>query len=109
MTIIALGTSLPELATSAMAAFKKNADIAIGNIVGSNIFNVLLILGISSLIKPLKFDVASNVDIFVSILAPILLFATMFTGKRKYVLERWEGLLFLLLYSFYLGFVIFRG
>ncbi|MBN2603586.1 MAG: sodium:calcium antiporter, partial [Candidatus Thermoplasmatota archaeon] len=109
LTIVALGTSLPELATSTMAAFKKNPDIAIGNIVGSNVFNVLLILGISSLIKPLQFDMTSNLDIFIALIAPILLFITMFTGKRKYVLERWEGLLFLILYSFYLGFIIIRG
>jgi len=109
LTIVAFGTSLPELATSAMAAFKKNTDIAIGNIVGSNIFNILLILGVSSMIKPLTFNVAGNVDIFVAILAPFLLFVTMFTGRKKHLLERWEGVIFIILYIFYLIFIIYRG
>ena len=63
VTIVAAGTSLPELATSAVAAYRKNADIAIGNIVGSNIFNVFLILGISALIKPLPIQPEINIDI----------------------------------------------
>jgi len=109
LTIVALGTSLPELATSAMAAFKKNTDIAIGNIVGSNIFNILLILGISSMIRPLKFNIASNIDIIIAILAPLLLFITMFTGRKKHVLELWEGMLFLFIYLVYLIFVVYRG
>jgi len=109
LTIVALGTSLPELATSVMAAFKKNADIAVGNIVGSNIFNILLILGISSTIRPLKFNIASNIDIFVAIIAPLLLFITMFTGRKKHILDRWEGIIFLILFIGYLVFVIYRG
>ena len=109
LTIVALGTSLPELATSAIAAFKRNADIAIGNIVGSNIFNILLILCISSMIRPLQFTIASNVDIFIAILAPLLLFITMFTGRKKHYLESWEGMLFLIIYIGYLVFVIYRG
>ena len=109
LTIVAAGTSLPELATSAVAAFKKNTDIAIGNIVGSNIFNILLILGTSAMIRPLPFNVASNVDIGVAILAPLLLFITMFTGKKKHMLERLEGLIFLIIYTFYLFFIINRG
>ncbi len=109
LTIVALGTSLPELVTSAVAAFKKNADIAIGNIVGSNIFNILLIIGVSSMINPLSFDVTSNIDIFVAILAPLLLFVAMFTGRKKHLLERWEGVLFLIVYVFYLAFVLYRG
>lgn len=108
LTIVALGTSLPELVTSVMAVFKKNSDIAIGNIVGSNIFNILLILGISSIIRPLKFNIASNVDIFAAVLAPFLLFIMMFTGK-KHLLERWEGITFLFLYIVYLIFIINRG
>lgn len=109
LTIVAVGTSLPELVTSVVAAFKKNADIAIGNIVGSNIFNILLIIGVSSMIRPLSFNVSSNIDIFVAILAPLLLFVTMFTGRKKHLLERWEGILFLVVYVFYLAFVLYRG
>jgi len=109
VTIIAFGTSLPELATSSMTALKKNTDIAIGNIVGSNIFNILLILVISSMIRPLQFNIASNVDIFVAILAPLLLFITMFTVRKKHVLNQREGIIFLILYIFYLVFAIYRG
>ena len=109
LTIVALGTSLPELVTSIMAAFRRNADIAIGNIVGSNIFNILLILGISSMIRPLQFNIASNIDIFIAILAPLLLFITMFTGRKKHYLESWEGMIFLIIYIGYLIFVIYRG
>ena len=109
LTLVSLGTSLPELVTSVMAAFKKNADIAIGNIVGSNIFNILLILGISSIVRPLQFNMASNIDIFFAILAPVLLFVTMFTGRKKHLLERWEGLLFVSLYAVYLLYVLVRG
>jgi len=109
ITIVAFGTSLPELATSALAAYKKNTDIAIGNIVGSNIFNILLIIGVSSIIRPLKFNIASNIDIFVAILAPFLLFITMFTGRKKLVLERLEGILFLIFFVSYIVFVLIRG
>ena len=109
LTIVAAGTSLPELATSAVAAYKKKTDIAIGNIVGSNIFNILLILGISAMIGPLPFSVESNIDIGVAILAPLLLFITMFTGRKKHLLERWEGVLFLLIYIIYISFIIIRG
>src|SRR5690606_27878997 len=65
LTILAAGTSLPELATSVVAAFKKNTDIAIGNIIGSNIFNIFLILGISGLVRPIVFDTTFNRDIYV--------------------------------------------
>jgi len=82
LTVVAFGTSLPELATSAMAAYKKNPEIAVGNIVGSNIFNIFFILGISSLIRPLPFGAKINSDIGVLILAGFLLFIFMFTGKK---------------------------
>ena len=109
LTIVAVGTSLPELVTSAVAALKKNADIAVGNIVGSNIFNILFILGISAMIRPLPFRVEDNIDIGVAILAPLLLFITMFTGRQKHLLERWEGIIFIILYIFYIIFSIYRG
>ena len=105
LTIVAVGTSLPELATSAMAAYKKNPEIAVGNIVGSNIFNIFFILGISSLIRPLPFGAKSNWDIGVLILANILLFLFMFTGKKR-KLDRWEAGLFLVIYSAYILFLI---
>lgn len=108
LTIVALGTSLPELATSAVAARKKNVEIAVGNVVGSNIFNVFFVLGISSVIKPLPFQARSNIDIGVVILARILLFAYMFTGKKR-SLDRWEGVIFVLMYTAYITCVIIRG
>ena len=107
LTIVAVGTSLPELATSAMAAYKKNSDIAVGNVVGSNIFNIFFILGISSIIRPIPFDTKYNIDIGVVIAASLLLFICMFTGKRR-TLDRWEGCVFLGLYAGYIYFVITR-
>jgi cation:H+ antiporter len=108
LTIVAVGTSLPELATSAIAARKRNAEIAVGNVVGSNIFNVFFVLGISAVIKPLPFQARSNVNIGVVILASVLLFAYMFTGKKR-SLDRWEGIIFVLMYAGYLTFVIIQG
>ncbi len=108
LTIVAAGTSLPELATSAVAAFKKNTDIAIGNIVGSNIFNIFFILGVSAIINPLPFHPASNLDIIMTAIASILLFIVLFIGKKR-ILERWHGILFLLIYVSYVVFLIMRG
>jgi cation:H+ antiporter len=106
LTVVAIGTSLPELATSYAAAKKKNADIAIGNTVGSNIFNVFWILGLSSLIRPLPFDAANNnVDMFAAIGASLLLFIFMFVG-RKHLLQRWQGILFLIAYFAFMTFKI---
>ena len=104
LTIVAVGTSLPELATSAVAAYKKNVEIAVGNVVGSNIFNVFLVLGISSTIKPLPFQTRSNLDIGVVILSTLLLFFSMFTGKKR-LIDRWEGGVFVFLYF---GYIFFR-
>ena len=108
LTIVAVGTSLPELATSAMAAYRKNVEIAVGNVVGSNIFNIFFVLGISSTIKPLPFHSKSNTDISVVILASILLFISMFTGKKRRM-DRWEGALFVLFYMIYIVFLIRQG
>ena len=108
LTIVAAGTSLPELATSSVAAYKKNTDIAVGNIVGSNIFNIFFVLGISSVIRPLPFRAQVNMDISVTIISSFLLFLCMFTGKRRF-LDRWEGSVFILLYGAYIIFLIIRG
>lgn len=108
LTIVAVGTSLPELATSAVAAKKRNVEIAVGNVVGSNIFNIFFVLGISSIVKPLPFRISNNVDISVVILASLLLFAYMFTGKKR-SLDRWEGIIFVILYIVYIVFLIIRG
>jgi cation:H+ antiporter len=108
LTIVAAGTSLPELATSAVAAFKKNSDIAVGNIVGSNIFNIFFILGISALIKPLPITAQINADILVLLLSSVFLFLFMFTGKRR-IIDRWEGAVFLMCYISYIIFLVKRG
>ncbi len=108
LTIVAVGTSLPELATSTVAAFKKNPDIAVGNIVGSNIFNIFWILGVSAVIHPLSFKPQINFDVGMTILASLILFLVMFLGKKHH-LQRPEGILFLGSYIGYLVFIIRRG
>mgnify|MGYP006302285411 FL=1 len=105
LTIVSIGTSLPELATSAVAAKKRNVDIAIGNIVGSNIFNVFFILGLSAVINPVNLQKWSNFDMMANIIASILLFIFIFTGKGR-KLERWEGVLFIIFYIVYVAFLI---
>ncbi len=108
LTILAVGTSLPELATSVMAAFKGNADIAVGNVVGSNILNVLWILGLTSTVTPLKYNLSLNIDIWLLVGITLLFFIFTFTGKR-HILDRIEGGLFLGIYLGYLAFVVLRG
>jgi cation:H+ antiporter len=108
LSIIAVGTSLPELATSVVAAHKKQTDIVVGNIVGSNIMNILLVLGVTSMIRPLSFSTALNLDIYIVVGATLLMFLTVFVGK-KHTIQRWQGGLFLFLYIGYLSFVLFRG
>jgi cation:H+ antiporter len=105
LTVVAIGTSLPELATSAIAAKKKQVDIAIGNVVGSNIFNIFWVLGASSLIRPLPFSESSNPDIVMTISASVILFMIMFIGKRHTV-ERWQGALMFLIYVGYIVFLV---
>ncbi|GAB2774258.1 calcium/sodium antiporter [Salinimicrobium soli] len=105
LTVVSIGTSLPELATSIIAVRKKNVDIAIGNVVGSNIFNIFLILGVSGTIVPLTLQENTFFDILVNILAGLLLFIFIFTGKGRQ-LERWEGFVFIALYIAYLSYLI---
>jgi len=104
LTLVAVGTSLPELATSVMAAWRKNMEIAVGNVVGSNIFNIFFVLGVSALIRPLPFHQTVNLDVGMVIVASLILFMTMFTGRRQ-ALDRWEGALLLGLYA---GYLVFR-
>lgn len=108
LTVIAIGTSLPELVTSATAAYKGKGDIAIGNVIGSNIFNILWILGLSSIIKPLPFLTASNHDILVVTGSSVLLIILIIVGNGN-VLKRWSGFLLLLSYIAYIWFLINRG
>lgn len=105
LTIVAAGTSLPELVTSIVAALKKNSDIAIGNVIGSNIFNILLILSISSLINPITYNPTFNQDLFLLIGGTVFLIIAMFSGKRK-TLDRWEALLLLCFYLMYTTYLV---
>lgn len=105
LTIVSIGTSLPELATSIIAARKKNADMAIGNVVGSNIFNTFLILGTSATITPLQAPTGSMADLITNIIAAVLLFVFIFTGKGRKI-SRWEGGIFVVLYIVYLLFIL---
>jgi len=105
LTIVAAGTSLPELATSVTASLKKNNDIAIGNIIGSNIFNIFLILGVSAIIKPLDFQISFNTDIYLLMGGTIFLFVAMFTGKKK-SLDRWEAAILLVTYLAYTTYLV---
>lgn len=108
LTIVAVGTSLPELATSVIAAIRGHDDIAVGNVVGSNIFNVFWILGISGVIKELPFNAAMNVDVMVAVFVTLLLFFALFVGTKRRI-DRWQGIVFVILYAVYLGYLIYRG
>jgi cation:H+ antiporter len=99
ITIVSVGTSLPELATSAVAAIKKEGDIAVGNIIGSNVFNLLSILGITALIHPLDSSSFSLVDLSVMLGLTLLIWPLM---KRGLELNRLEGGLLLLIYVSYM-------
>ena len=98
LTIVALGTSLPELFTSVSAARKGNADIAIGNIVGSNIFNILFVIGVSAAIVPVPFANGFRFDTIIAVAAAILLLLCSLKDKK---LKRWSGILMLLSYAAY--------
>ena len=101
LTIVALGTSLPELATSVVAAFKKNCDIALGNVIGSNIFNVFLVLGISATLRPLPVYQNMPVDLVMAALGSLLVLIYVVTNKNHEI-KRWEGLLLLCIYCVYM-------
>ncbi len=105
LTILAAGTSLPELATSCVAAYKKNTDIAIGNVVGSNIFNIFFILGITGVVNPMPYNAAMNFDLMVLMGSTVILMIFMFTlNTRK--LDRWEAALMLVGYFAYTVYLI---
>lgn len=102
LTILAVGTSLPELVTSVVAAIKGNSDIAIGNIVGSNIFNMLFIIGVASLISPITYNPAYNMDLLCVIIATVtLLIFTLTPPKNE--MNRINGLIYLLMYGGYIA------
>lgn len=102
VTIVAIGTSLPELITSVVAAFKKEIDIAIGNIVGSNIFNLLLILGLPAIISPMAYSLSYNTDFILLIASSVLLLFFAYFGKKD-TMTRLNGMVYLLMYSGYIA------
>lgn len=102
LTIVALGTSLPELFTSVAAAVKKNSDIAIGNIVGSNIFNILFILGITSLIIPITYAPNFLIDTVISLICAVALLVLSLKGGK---LQRWGGAVMLIMYAAYFAYL----
>lgn len=120
LTVVALGTSLPELAASVVAAKKGKTDIAVGNIVGSNIFNIFWILGISAVIKPLPFQPALNADLMVVVACTVLLFFLIHNGgmhrrvllwwrqERDYILNRFEGGILFSGYVLYICYIVYR-
>ncbi len=107
LTIVAVGTSLPELATTVVAIKKNQTDLAIGNAIGSNIFNVFWVLGLTATIQPLPFDTNANMDVIFTTLATFLLFMFIFIGKR-HRLSRKHGIAFLVLYFGYMIFAVLR-
>lgn len=105
LTIVAGGTSLPELATSVVASRKGNSGIAIGNVLGSNVFNILMILGITGLITPMSIHGITQVDLTMLVVSMILLWLFSFT---KYKIERWEGAILSILFIGYIIYLIYQ-
>lgn len=108
LTIVAGGTSLPELVTCVLAAYRGNTDLAVGNVIGSNIFNLLWVLGVSAVIQPLPFELVNNADIMMVIAASALLLLATAAGKR-YSIDRYEGAAFVMAYVLYVVFLVRRG
>lgn len=105
ITLVAGGTSLPELASSLVSLFKGKADMALGNVIGSNIANILLILGISATINPLSMGGITVWDLLMVLLSSVVVFLAAFTFKRK-AIDRWEGTIFLAIYIAYIWYLI---
>ena len=107
ITILAGGTSMPELATCVVAAAKKKGQLALGNIIGSNVFNILLILGGSALIHPLSFEHITYVDLGVLLVSALALLGAGFVGKKK-MIDRLDGVLFLLIWAGYMAWLVYN-
>jgi cation:H+ antiporter len=105
LTIVAFGTSLPELATCIAAALKRNADIVIGNVLGSNVFNIFFVMGTSAVIKPLPFNTVLNFDVVVGIISMLLLWAFLIISGQR-TLRRWHGGVFVVMYVAYITFLV---
>lgn len=107
LTLVAGGTSLPELVTSVVAAFRKQMDMALGNVIGSNIFNLFFILGVSAFISPLEYDSVLNIDTGILAVCSVFLFSILWLRKKNKV-ERWMGILFIMIYVSYFYYLIIR-
>lgn len=107
LTVVAVGTSSPELIASAVAAYRNQSDIAIGNIVGSNIFNLLWVLGLTASIVELPFELISNIDLMMVIGSGALIIVSIAISRNNSI-QRWHGLVFVTLYAAYLGYVVNR-
>ena len=105
ITLVAGGTSLPELASSLVSLFKGKAEMALGNVIGSNIANILLILGVSATIHPLSMGGITVWDLLMVLLSSVVVFLAAFTFKRK-AIDRWEGALFVTIYAVYIWYLI---
>ena len=105
LTVLSIGTSLPELTTSIVAALKKNVDISIGNIIGSNLFNTFLILGTSATIRPIALEKGAGLDLWVNVLATLLVFVFVFTRKGRKI-DRLEGGIMVTIFLAYMYFVL---
>ena len=105
ITLVAGGTSLPELASSVVSLLKGKSEMALGNVIGSNIANILLILGVSATIRPLTMGGITTTDILMVVLSSLLLLLTAFTFRRKQI-DRWEGAIFLMIYVAYIWYLI---
>lgn len=108
LSIVAIGTSLPELAASITAVKKKKKDIAIGNVVGSNLFNILWVLGLAAVVQPLPFGDEQLADVTLAIAVALILLFTLTVGKHKHQISRSEGVMFLVLYAIYLLYIFNR-
>lgn len=109
LTIVAIGTSLPELAASVVAVRNKKVDIAVGNAVGSNLFNIFWVLGLSAFIKPLPFSDSLFQDVIIMLLVAIALFLVMIFGRTRHQINKAEGIVFVSLYGVYLVYSVLKG
>jgi len=107
LTLVAVGTSLPEVATSLVASFRGQGDLAIGNVVGSNLFNMLGVAGVTAAIKPLRAPESIGVDLLVMVAFTVLVY--LLVWKQPHRIERWQGALLILLYAVYVVFLFVRG
>lgn len=105
LTVVSVGTSLPELVTSVVAARKKNTEIAIGNVIGSNIYNIFFVLGISAVVNPVTVQPMANLDLLLNVAASLMLFIFVFTGRERKI-HRPEGIVFLIIYIAYVTYLV---